>query len=171
MRKPRSDAVLLNLPEEQQCKLADWLLSGVPYHEAKILAEKEFGVSLKSLSPFKEFWAQVCEPLLLLRRSRTGGAANQRAAEAERNPMQFDRATMDALGQKAFEVISNPSAKANEIRALLGLFLKARDQDMEDRRIKLLEADAAKAQAAEKVTKSEMTPEEKAAAMKRIFGM
>lgn len=132
MRKPRSDAVLLNLPEEQQCKLADWLLSGVPYHEAKILAEKEFGVSLKSLSPFKEFWQQVCQPHLLARRSRSLGAAGVRAEEAAKHSgAAFDTATLDALRQKAYELAESPGAEAKEVKAVMMLLLKARDQDFE----------------------------------------
>ena len=51
MRRPRPDAVLLNLPEEQPANLADWLLSGVPYHDARARVEKEFGVSLARRSP------------------------------------------------------------------------------------------------------------------------
>jgi hypothetical protein len=126
MRKPRSDAVLLNLPEEQQCKLADWLLSGMPYHEAKVLVEKEFGVPVKSLSSFGQFWSEVCQPALLARRAKSAGMAEAVSGESKAAP--FGVATLKLLDQKAFEVLQNPSADPNEIKAVLGLFVKAQGE-------------------------------------------
>lgn len=132
MRKPRSDAVLLNLPEEQQCKLADWLLSGMPYHEAKLLVEKEFSVSLKSLDPFKNFWQQVCQPHLLARRSRSLQTAAVRAEDVTvQSATVFDRATLDALRQKAYELAESPGADPKDVKGVMMLLLKARDQDFE----------------------------------------
>ena len=76
MRKLRADAALLNLPEDQQAKLADWLLSGIPYHEARARVEKEFGVSPTRLVAFTSFWRRVCVPQLLQRRRRAPTAAS-----------------------------------------------------------------------------------------------
>lgn len=137
MNKPRSDAILLNLPEEQQARLADWLLSGVPYHEAKVLVEKEFGISLKSLKPFRSFWEQVCAPLLLQRRRRMLPLAEARAQEAEKNPGRFDAATIDALKQKAYELAESPTASLKDVKAVLGLLLKARTEDRADKELGL----------------------------------
>lgn len=149
MRKTRSDAVLKNLPEEQQAKLADWLLSGVPYHEAKVLAEKEFGVALRSLDAFKEFWRDICVPHLLERRRRAFQTAEARAGEAMLNPGQFDKATLDALRQKAFELAESPGANPKDVKAVMMLLLKARDQDIQERQLAFdkqkFEFDAAKA--------------------------
>lgn len=149
MRKPRSDATLLNLPDDQQAKLADWLLSGVPYHEAKVLVEKEFGVVLKSLNPFKFFWASVCVPHLLEKRRRIVSTVEQRAEEAEKNPAPFDTATLDALREKAFELAQSPTASLKDVKAVLGLLLKARSEDRADRELEFdkqkFEFDAAKA--------------------------
>jgi hypothetical protein len=121
--------VLLNLPEEQQAKLAEWLLQGMPYHEAKVLVEKEFAVEVKSLSSFKGFWAEVCQPALLARRRRAVSGAEARADEAQRHPAMFDRATLDALEQKAYELSERPDPPAKDVKAVLMLLLKARDQD------------------------------------------
>jgi hypothetical protein len=148
MSKPRSDSILLNLPEEQQAKLADWLLGGVPYHEAKPLVEEEFGVSFKSLKPFEAFWKQVCAPLLLQRRRRMLPLAEARAKEALENPGQFDVATLDALKQKAYELAESPTATLKDVKAVLGLLLKARSEDRADRELTFerekFEFDAAK---------------------------
>lgn len=136
-RKPRSDAALLNLPEEQQARLADWLLGGVPYHEAKVLVEKEFGLKIKSLNPFSTFWREVCQPHLLARRRRALTTAEERAEEAKRNPGQFDLATMDALRQKAYELAESPDASARDVKAVLTLLLKARDQEIKQQELEL----------------------------------
>jgi hypothetical protein len=135
MRKPRSDAILLNLPEDQQAKLADWLLSGVPYHEARLLTEKEFGVTLRSLDPFKRFWQDVCTPHLLERRRRAVTTADERAEDAKAHPAQFDAATLDAIKQKAYEISESPQAKPQEVKTILALLLKVRDQDLQERRL------------------------------------
>ena len=137
MRKIRSDAILLNLPEEQQAKLAEWLLNGMPYHEAKVLVEKEFGRSVKSLDSFRSFWQQVCQPQILARRRRAVTTADERAAEAKKNPGQFDLATMDAIKQRAYELAESPEAKAGDVKAILMLLLKARDQDIHERELEL----------------------------------
>lgn len=137
MRKTRSDAVLLNLPEEQQAKLAGWLLAGMPYHEAKVLAEKEFGVTLRSLDSFRSFWQEVCQPQILARRRRAVSTAEERALEAKKNPGQFDLATMDAIRQRAYELAESPEASPKDVKAILMLLLKARDQDRQERELEL----------------------------------
>ena len=131
MRKTRSDAVLLNLPEAQQAKLAEWLLHGVPYYQAQILVEKEFGVTVKSLSAFGDFWQQVCQPALLEQRRKAATMAGDRNEEAQKNPAGFDKATMDAISQKAYELAENPNAKPGDVKSIMMLLLKAKDQEFE----------------------------------------
>ncbi len=149
MRKTRSDAVLLNLPEEQQCRLSEWLLSGMPYHEARVLVEKEFGLALKSLSPFGVFWREVCGPALLARRRRMAGSAGERAEEVAKHPGSFDQATLDAISQKAYELAISPNASPKDMKAVLMLVLKGRDQEFEREKLAFdktrFEFDAAKA--------------------------
>lgn len=134
MRKTRSDAKLLNLPEEQQAQLAEWLLGGMPYHVAQASVEKEFGVRV-SLGAFSQFWAEVCTPQLLRRRSEAAQAADEIAAEASRRPGAFDEATLAALRQKAFELAISPNASPKDVKALYVLIQKARDQDLEERKV------------------------------------
>ncbi|HUS37355.1 MAG TPA: hypothetical protein VM680_18555 [Verrucomicrobiae bacterium] len=137
MRKNRSDSILLNLPEEQQAQLAEWLLSGVPYHKAKELLEKEFSVSFSSLSVFKPFWEQVCVPALLARRSRAVQTADEVSTAAKSRPGQLDAATVDALKQKAFELAISPGADPDAVKSVFSLVLKARDQDLDAEKLKL----------------------------------
>lgn len=175
MRKTRSDSKLLNLPEEQQAQLADWLLGGMPYHEAKAIVAKPapegFGVSV-SINAFSGFWQTVCAPMMLQRRSRAVRTADLIAEEIDKAPGRLDSATIDLLKQQAFELASSPQARPRDVKALFSLVLKARDQELVERRIRLLETKAAQADQAEQVVRNEvLSPEEKAQRFKEIFGI
>ena len=148
MSKPRSDAKLLNLPEEEQSALCDWLLSGVPYHKVKSMLKDQFKVST-SLGALSNFYDSVCSAELIARRRRAVSTADEIAKEAEAKPGRFDTATIDALKQKAFELSVSPGADPRDVKSLFMLVLKARDQDLGERNIELardkFEFDAAKA--------------------------
>lgn len=167
MRKPRSDSKLLSLSEEKQAQLVEWLLAGMPYHEAQKLVEKEFGIRC-SLSAFSGFYSVCCQQHLLRRRDQAVSTANEVAAMAEKNPGQFDTATIDAIRQKAFELAISPAASAKDVKALFSLITKTRDQELkaqqielERRRVEMLEAKlAAVATAvAQAKTSGGLTPE------------
>lgn len=166
--KPKS-LLETKLTETQQAQLADWLLSGLPYHQAQAMVEKEFGLKV-SISAFSRFWDAYCSPALLQRRSRAVKLSDEVAVEARANPGQFTEATIDQLSQKAFELASSPGANPKDVKALFSLVLKSRDQDLIERRVKLLEAKAAQADATERVLTSAMTDEERAQRIKEIYG-
>ncbi len=179
MKKARSDAKLLNLPEAQQAQLADWLLGGMPYHQAQALVEKEFGVKVSSLSGFAGFWREVCAPALVARRRKAVEAAEVMGSELSSGSGALDRATVDGIKQKAFELAIAPQSDPKDVKALFVLLQKAADQDLknrqlalEERRVALLEKKAAQAEAAEGVVKdSTLTAEEQRKRIKEIFGM
>jgi hypothetical protein len=147
MAKPRPDAKLLNLPEEQQAQLAEFLLSGMPYHQAQALVEKEFKVHV-GLTAFSGFWQKVCEPQLIARRRKAVMTADMIGDEAEQIPGRFDAATIDALKQKAFELAISPQVNPRDVKAIFALVLKARSQDLDAQQLRLdrekFEFDAAK---------------------------
>jgi hypothetical protein len=136
MRKPRSDSKLLTLPEEQQAKLAEWLLSGMPYHEARELVEKEFGVRVP-LGSFTPFWEQACVPQLVWRRRQAVDTADAVAQAADKTPGRFDVATVDALKQRAFELAISPHANPKDVKSLFMLVLKSRDQEIDQAQLEL----------------------------------
>jgi hypothetical protein len=136
MRKPRSDSKLLTLPEEQQAQLAEWLLSGLPYHKAKALLEKEFHV-VTSLAALSAFWDEVCTPGLLARRQQAVSTADEIAEEARAKPGNFDAATIDAIKQKAFELAVSPRAAPRDVKSLFMLITKNRDQTLKEQQLKL----------------------------------
>jgi hypothetical protein len=135
MRKSKS--ILLNLPEAQQAQLAEWLLSGVQYHQAKELLEKEFGVRFSSLSVFKPFWEEVCTPEIIRRRARAVSTAEEVASDAQKRPGRLDEATIAALKQKAFELAISPGQDPDAVKAVFSLVLKARDQDLDAEKLRL----------------------------------
>ena len=158
MKKTRSDAKLLNLPEEQQAQLAEWLLNGMPYHAAQAAVEKQFGLQV-SIASFTGFWNEVCQPALLARRARAVKTSDTIAAEVDKNPGSFDKATLDAIKQKVLELSIDPRADSKDVASLFSLLLHARNLDQNDeklsianRRVNLLEAAAREAK--EKLTKA-----------------
>lgn len=136
-RKPRSDALLLNLPEAQQAQLAEWMLSGVPLHKVRDLVAREFGVEVKSLSSFSHFWSEVCSHAYLAQRSRASQMSDVIASEASKNPGQFDAATIDAIKQRSFELAMRPGCDPKDVKALFMLIQKSRDQDLKAQQIDL----------------------------------
>lgn len=133
MRKPNSNAVLLNLPEDQQAQLCEWLMSGLGYHRVVELVQKEFGITT-SMQAMSRFWDKIVGPAYLARRARAVKLADVVADDAAKNPGQFDQATLELIKQKAFDVAANPNAPTDAIKDLLGLCLKARDQDIAERK-------------------------------------
>jgi hypothetical protein len=123
---------LLNLPEEKQAQIAEWLLSGIPYHRAREMILNEFAIEL-SIPVLSRFWETVCAPALIAKRQRAVSTADDIAAEAEKTPGKFDKATIDALKQKAFELSISPGADPRDVKSLFMLVLKSRDQEIAER--------------------------------------
>ena len=176
MRKTRSDSKLLNLPEEAQMQIAEWLLDGMPYHKAKELTEKPvaeggFATSV-SLSAFSSFWQEVCVPALHARRARNLETAREIEEQIEAHPGSWDRPTIDALKQKAWELANQPGGNPKDVKALFTLVLKSRDQELDERKIRLQEKRLELAEAAEDLAKDEgLTSQEKESRLKAIFGI
>jgi hypothetical protein len=136
MTKPRSDSVLLNLPEEQQALLAEWLMNGMPYHVARAQVENEFGRTVKSLSSFSAFWDEVCQPILLSRRSRAMQTSETLAGTLEQNEL-LDKGLITMIKQKAFEICMQPGADPDAVSSLVSGALKLRDQDLKQKDLQI----------------------------------
>lgn len=175
MRKTRPDDVLGNLGDAEQLKLCDLLTTqGLTLYDVRDIIAKPppdgFSCST-SVSALSRYYNKHVGPMLIAKRQRAVSTAEAVAQEASRTPGRFDAATIDALKQKAFELAISPQVNPKDVKAIFSLVLKARDQDLEDRRVTLLEQQAAKAEQAEKVVMSEASPEEKQQQLRAIFGM
>lgn len=167
----------MNLPEEKQAQIADWLLSGLPYHQVKQLIDTELKITT-SFGALSAFWADVCTPALLARRRRAVTTADEIADEASQKPGKFDEATIEALRQKAFELSVSPRADPRDVKSLFMLVLKARDQDLQERqvdvaerRVALLEQKISEArQALDQARGKTVDPQKLADELNRILG-
>jgi len=153
-RKPRPDARLLNLDPERQEQLAEWLLSGLPYHAVVDLCWKEWNIKT-SPSAVANYYATVCSAAILARRRRAVGLADDLMAEVERAPGRLDDAALAAIRQKAFEVAADTTADPSNVKSLFELLLRARKQALDERsvavqerRVAVLEAKIAQARKA-----------------------
>jgi hypothetical protein len=131
MRKARSDAKLLNLPMEQQEQLADWLLAGMPYHEARAKVEKDFGVTA-SIPLFGAFWESVCAPMLVRRRSKITQLATAITKEAA-GDAEIDAALEKQLKQVALEALIQPNPDPDAVMCIVSQALKLRDQARQEK--------------------------------------
>ena len=125
-----------DLSDEQQSRMAEWLLNGLPFHIVQELTVKEFGRAFSHVA-LCLFWREVCCPELARRRRQAAEAARALAAEAAELPGRFDQATIAALEQKAFELAISPAAKAEDTRAIFSLVLQARAQELDREQFEL----------------------------------
>jgi hypothetical protein len=148
MKKPRSDSILLNLPEHQQAQLAEWLLAGMTYCQAQIRLKDEFNVSV-SLGVFSNFYHTVCIPILTERRANLVKLAQTLDQQDQSNSKLFDQAVASQVKQRIFERCASPTSTPAEIKTLFNAMLKSRDRDIAEakldlqrRKSKLLESQA-----------------------------
>jgi hypothetical protein len=181
----RADAKLKNLPEEDLQTL--WRLrhpeqGGEVMTLEAICVEVQrlfgFSIALSSLSQFYT-WLEVRR-----RMDAQAELANQLKLELARNPEISDE-TIKRAGQKLFmaEGILQKDAKIFADMVIIGqndtrlkqndAKIKQRQEvvELDKRKLAILEAKAAKADQASEVTNSDLTEEEKAARIKRIFRM
>src|SRR6266496_78470 len=170
MRKTRSDSKLLNLPDEKKDPILDWMLGGMSYTAVREMVAKEFGIK-SSPAALSAFYAQEAPKRFIKQRLKSLSVAAEIADEAQKTPSMFAPATIERMQQLAFEQSITPGADPDTVKSFFMMMLKARDQDLESRRVALLEEKAKQAEKASGVvTDSKLTPEEKQIRLKQIFG-
>ncbi|MEM0964800.1 MAG: hypothetical protein AAGJ81_01445 [Verrucomicrobiota bacterium] len=186
MRKRRSDSVLFNLPETTQRAIAalevEHRLSGTRIREILLLPEGEEdeetgiegfgleGIGVSAVYAFLKEWR--------VKLWREGLKAQQHEAQqivAEGladNGAVVDQAIEAGLREMVMDALANKSMDPGDIKNIFSMILKSRDQALDSRRLELLEKKAAQADEAKKVTEDKtLTPEEKQAKHKQIFGI
>ena len=169
----RADAKLKNLPKGKLDEL--WLLrhpvdggKKKTYRKIQELLPKRFGLSA-SLSTLSEFYPW-------LRQKRRMEAARKRAEQAKRQLLdQNPDASPEELERLGQMIFTSETVEDGDIKGFVAL-LKAsntrRKLQLEERRIKILEEKAARADKAEDIIQDDnLTEEEKAANMRALFGM
>ena len=110
-RKPRSDSKLLNLPQHQQDALADWLLDGMSYADARERLHMDFNVQ-SSEAALGGFYQHVCAPLRLRRASEAANALPELAGGLTTG---WDVASVALVQRKYFELLAAPFADPKEL--------------------------------------------------------
>ena len=187
--KPRSDSVLLNLPQAQQDQIADWLLDGVETDEGrdtgyKTIAQQiylDLGVKT-SPSALVGFYQRVCAGRRL---HRASAASENFIAEAEGRGLHFAEASKLAAKQKFFELMASDSVDPRELSTFAEIVagfersdikrreleLKTQDMGIKLRRLEMLEAsqERARAELAKlRDPKSELTETDRAAIVAKV---
>lgn len=188
-RKARSDSKLDQLDPEVRQELIDkFLHENLSYPAAKAWLAEDHEVSI-STSGICSWFQRVVWPLKREMRKQNATMANAIVSEALGKEVDWDSAIAEEVKQTAFELLaSGVDRKAalayataamvaeNEKRKLEIAEQKVRQKDEQldqnDRRIKLLEEKARKADEAEEVAKDgSISSEEKQARLKQIFGI
>jgi hypothetical protein len=169
MKKPRSDSKLDALPESRVLELRDGLLGGWRYEDAMSWLATECGIT-SSLAALSAFFKRHCAPLV--RERRQLAALKAEAIGDMAGDTDWDAASIERLRQMVFEFMVDPASNIEDTERLFRLLLKSRDQEVDRRKLALLEAKAKLADAAAGVAQdSKLSDEQKAAELKRIFRM
>jgi hypothetical protein len=173
-KNPRADSKLKRLPEERQAAIIEMMKQpGITQTMVrKELAADGLKTSEPALSEFYSWWH------LRERFRQMEANANTMAELAKQQEPGLSTEALEKIGQSVFmdRAIQlermDPEAASMIWYRMMRLNLKKSDQALVERRIKLLEAQAAKADKAEEVLQdTKLTDEQISAKIKDIFGI
>lgn len=124
-------------------RVMGWLYSK-PYGVVRQMVEDGHGVET-SEAALSGFWQRFSSPFLQERLRRSAALARNLGGELDREGVQS--ATVDLITQKAFEIMSSPDGDPGEVVRLTKLILQSQKQELDARKVALLEE---KAKAAER---------------------
>jgi hypothetical protein len=128
---PRS---LAELTREEKDQVVDWLGEMSP-RRVQTLARKEFGVR-PTLRELDDLWLAEAAPRKLARGAGVGQLATA-LVKGARGRDRFSPAIALQLRQEVFERLMKPGVNPDLLRALLGFFFKARQQEVAEKRLAL----------------------------------
>jgi hypothetical protein len=171
VKKPRSDSKLLNLSQATRDKIIEILeTSGVKVSDACREIKKQFDVST-SPAALSRFYPKEKSRLVNQQRLQSLAVAHEIATEAKSRPSLFNAALVERISQLAFELSIQPNANPDSVKDFFYMVIKARDQELQDRKVTVIEKKAAQAdQAAGVITDQKLSPEEKQKRLRHIFG-
>lgn len=172
MKEPRADAKLKTLPEESQAAIFA-LFTATPDREPMTLedacgwvyAQKGISVSLDTLSRWRSWYA------LRARMDAAKAKAEQARLEMLTQNPDMSPERLEEVAQMVFTAETLEGGDIKNYVALATLRLNQRRTEMDERKLKLLEAKAAQADAAKALSASDMTADQKADRLKEIFRM
>lgn len=169
-KKPRSDSKLDNLPELQFLALRDGLINRTfaSYQEALSWLAAECGVS-SSPAALSGFWRRNCAPIVKEQRQFAAIRAEALGDAMRSDPVNWDEAIIEKTKQLAFEFLDSGESDADSVKKLLDAILKAQKQELDERKVVLLEEKARQRDAAKDVLGSELSQEEQNRLLREIL--
>ena len=164
MKKLRADSTFARLSEEQLAQVDDMLLGGTSYEDVRaFMAECGRTCSHTSVA---DYYRTHILPRKWARQQRLARELNAVDTSG------LDDTTLAAVRARAMELAITPGTEVKHIKALYELVLKAQAQRLDERRVVMLEKKAAAADAAADAVKDKtLSPAEKEARIKEIFGL
>jgi hypothetical protein len=170
--KPAASAKVWWLSDEHFATICNWLLSGIPGPKIAELCRKDLklpGEKAPGIMALSRFWQQFAPFFHVCQRRARAALAGTLDQEAKAHPADLSAATLDALQGAALDMALRPGSDPKHVKAIYSLVLKARDQDLAERKLEMLErkVEAAKGVAAD----TTLTETDRAARFKEIFGL
>lgn len=143
-KKPRADSKLDHLPAGRVAELRDGLLGGWRYDDARAWLRDACDLTV-SMSALTAFYRRHCAPLV--REARQLAALKAEAITTDAGLTDWDAASMERLRQMVFEFMADPRADLADTERMFRLLLRSRGQDLDRRKLAMLEERAAEAKA------------------------
>jgi len=144
-KKPRKDSKLDTMPESRVMELRDKLLANEGYKEILDWLALECGVS-STLSALSAFYKRHCAPLR--EEMRALAAVKAEAIIDGSGRTDWNSATMELVKQVSFEIMSGQQVDTKTAEKFIKLILKADAQDVDKRKLAMLEEKSSSAKAA-----------------------
>lgn len=159
--------------DERRAQVASWLtIENLTYKDARELVESQLGIST-SEDALRRFYSSFAVPW------QYAQASNDAESFGQLMEGNFDAATIKRAKQLAFSALTERKPDVKTAKALLKIVGDSAKHDiakerlaLDDRKVKLLEAKARKADETEGIVKdATLTPAEKEARVKAVFGI
>jgi hypothetical protein len=123
---------------EQLDWLADLLLDGAQQSEIIARAKKEQQLAVHDDDSLDQIYDRAGDRVMR-RRKRAAQLATRLVDAAIEYPSEFDKATIEELKQKVFELMIRPIKDPKEVLSLMGLLLKTRSQEQNQQDVEIRE--------------------------------
>lgn len=167
MGKLRSDSKLASLSPTRLAEVNEMLLGGSSLEDVRdaLLTADEIAISKSALS---NYYQTHVYPIRIARANAARLGINEAFADCG----DYDEATRKVLSQSLFDLLVQPELDLNAIRAIGGLVVKGKSQELDDRKLRILEMKAEQADKAKATMESnELSAEEKSDRLKAVFGI
>ena len=163
LRKPRPDSVIgSQLPPIIKDDVDAMLFSGASYKDVQERLAED-GVKLSQEAIRRYYHSQIL-PARLARQNRTAEELNKISVDG------VDEATMRAIRSAALDLAASPSCDPKALSILVQPILEAQRRHQSNRPLQTPRGKGRQADAARQVAQSTLTPEERDAKMRSIFG-